>query len=128
MISSYIEIFLNANLTDHLLLNLNSNFIEILNSPDIVKDPSVLLELCEHLSKFLQTNADNLPKYKPIIYLMQILITCNSCQKSNILEIIKSNLFLLDFIIEKINNNLTNINIIEQSILFIDKYQFNFKI
>ena len=92
----FIELYLSEHLSDQLMQNLNLSLNDILNS-------GLVDESIEELINYLFLFSGQINKFKPILYLIQLIISSSSTKKSNITSIISKEIQILENIINTLN-------------------------
>ncbi len=79
--------------------NLNLSLTDVLNSGEVSQ---ILPELIDYLG----SHSNNIPKYKAILYLLQLIISSTATDNKNITQILVKLIEVIDNIILNINENL----------------------
>jgi hypothetical protein len=110
IIKSFITLILTENLGDNLLQNLNLTLTNILNSSYITGDSNIIVGLCSTLKEYTFNLAgsdyEKISRFKPVIYLFQIIISSAASNNENIYDIITKQLEVVDSMINIIKSKL----------------------
>lgn len=92
----FLELYLSERLTDQIMQNLNLSLSDILNS-------GLVDDTIEELINYLFTFSGEISKFKPILYLIQLIISSSSTKKNNISGILAKEIEIVENIINTIN-------------------------
>jgi hypothetical protein len=110
ILRAYITFYLTGTLKDQLLQNLNLQLQDILNSHYVVSDINIVIQLLDYLNNILTSSPDNLVIYKPICYILQIIISCSCTNSQNIYDLLPKQIVMIDFMFTNVKRLLASVN------------------
>lgn len=122
VLKDYIDLYLTAKISDQLYQNLNISLQDILNSGYIIQDNQIIDQLCILLNNYTTHNSENVLQFKPVVNLLQMIISCGSTNLDNITNVLEKIFIMIEYMINKINVKFGQVDIKTDIKYFLDMY------
>jgi hypothetical protein len=99
ILRTYVSIYLTGTLSDQVIQNLNIQLQDLLGTIYVASDMNIVYQLLDYLYNQLISNNQNLAIYKPICYILQIIISCSCATSQNIYDILSKEIVTIDYML-----------------------------
>jgi hypothetical protein len=108
LLRSYISIYLTGALTDQIIQTLNLQMGDILASSYVANDMEIVMQLLDYLNEYIIANSQTIGIYKPICYILQMIISTPCTNANNIFDILEKEIRIIDHIVSLIKQLIVN--------------------